>query len=137
MGETARAEAAYKQGVPVNQGPRFDSFLDYNYGKLLLKLNRLEEAKQHLDRALELAPKVRAVRYDHARLWLRLGKPEEARVDAEAALATRDPGGFILDLQVYNLLVNVYTRLGETELARQYAQLAERTSVPLRSRERK
>jgi tetratricopeptide (TPR) repeat protein len=137
LGEVAPAETAYQQGLNVNQGPRFDAFLDYNYGRLLAKLNRLEQANRHLDRAVELAPKVRAVHYDRAKLLMRLGKLQQARTDAEAALTLPDPGGFILDLQVYNLLVSVYSRLGEGELARRYTRLAEQATVPLRSRDRK
>lgn len=61
----------------------------------------------------------------------------EARRDAERALAIPDPGGLILDLQVYNLLATIYTRLGEEELARKFTRLSESTRVPLRTRDRK
>ncbi len=137
LGDISGAEAAYKKGLAVNTGPDFDAFLDYNYGKLLLKLNRLEESKAHLDKAMELAPNVRAVHYDHAKLNFRMGKLEDARHDAERAASIPDPGGFILDLQVYSLLATIYTHLGDQDLARKYIDLARHTSVPLRSRERK
>lgn len=137
LGEISDAEAAYQKGLAVNVGPDFDGFLDYNYGRLLLKLNRLAESKPHLDKAVELAPNVRAVHYDHAKLNLRMGKLRDAQQDAERAQALADPGGFVLDLQVYSLLATIYTRLGEDELAQKYIDLSERTSVPLRSRERK
>jgi Flp pilus assembly protein TadD len=137
MGEIEKAEAAYRKGLQVNEGPRFDRFLDYNYGRLLLKLNRLEESKAHLDRAIELVPKMRATHYDHAKLNMRLGNFQEARQDAERALSIPDPNGFILDLQVYSLLATIYTRLGDEEQARKYIHLSQTTSVPLRSRERK
>src|SRR5450759_5199502 len=117
LGEMTRADAAYMAGTKVNDGPRFDRLLDYNYGRFLLKVNRLSESKAHLDRALELAPQVRAVRYDHAKLNVRLGKLEDARRDAEAALSLPDPNGFILDLQLYNLLATICTRLEDTESA--------------------
>jgi hypothetical protein len=45
-------------------------------------------------------------------------------------LSLRDPDGFVLDLQVYYLLATVYSRLGETELARKYADLARTTPIP-------
>jgi hypothetical protein len=64
-------------------------------------------------------------------------KLQEARADAEHALALPDPGGFILDLQVYNLLVQIYTRLGDEDLARKYARLSEASTIPLRARERR
>lgn len=137
LGDTAGAETSYQKGLAVNAGPDFDAFLDYNYGKFLMKLNRLEESRRHLDKAVQLAPKVRAVHYDRAKLSLRLGELEDARRDAERALSLPDPGGFILDLQVYSLLASIYTRLGQKELAQKYIDLAQQASVPMRSRDRK
>lgn len=137
LGKIDEAQEAYKRGLAVNKDPNFDWFLDYNYGRLLLKLNRLAESKVHLDRALELVPQLRTTHYDHAKLNVRLENWTEARRDAERALAIPDPSGLILDLQVYNLLAAIYTRLGEEELAHKYTQLSERTRVPLRTQERK
>jgi len=133
LGEIERAQQAYQKALQINDGPQFDSFLDYNYGRFLMKRNRLSESKKHLDRAVELAPKVRAVRYERGKLNFRLGNYAEARNDGERALSLKDPGGVIIDLQIYNLLQLIYTRLGETELARQYAELSRTTPVPLRS----
>jgi tetratricopeptide (TPR) repeat protein len=132
LGEIERADEAYRKGLAVNQPPGFDSFLDYNYGRFLLKRNRLEESRRHLDRALELAPQVRAVRYERAKLNLRLQNYQEARADAEQALRLADPSGVIIDLQVYYLLESIYRRMGETELADKYAALSRDTPVPLR-----
>ena len=73
-----------------------------------MKMDRLSESKRHLDRALKLAPKIRAVHYEHAKLNIRLGTYEAARADAERALGVADPSGFVLDLQVYYLLSRVY-----------------------------
>ena len=137
IGNSEGAEKAYKQGLRVNSGPLFDAFLDYNYGRFLMKMDRLTESKRHLDRALKLAPKIRAVHYEHAKLYMRLGMYEAARTDAERALILSDPSGFILDLQVYYLLSRVYTRLGEEELARKYHQLSRTAKIPIQSRERK
>jgi tetratricopeptide (TPR) repeat protein len=137
LGDIRKAEAAYQKALTVNQGPMADPFLDYNYGRLLLKLNQLAEGQKHLDRALQLAPGVRAVFYEHARLNLRLEKLREARADAERALALADPGGYILDLQVYNLLVQIYARLGDKDSALKYARLSEAATIPLRARERR
>jgi tetratricopeptide (TPR) repeat protein len=133
LGEIDKADQAYQKGLQLNDGPQFDSFLDYNYGRYLMKRNRLSESKKHLDRAVELTPKVRAVRYERGKLNFRLGNYADARNDAEGALSLKDLGGVIIDLQIYNLLQLIYTRLGETELARQYAQLSRTTPVPLRS----
>jgi len=55
LGEVDSAGKAYRNALAVNQrGRRFDAFLDYNYGRFLMKGNQLKEAKEHLDRAVEL-----------------------------------------------------------------------------------
>jgi len=136
LGEPKKAEAAYQRGLQVNDGPLFDSFLDFNYGRFLMKANRLAESKVRLDRALRLAPETRAVYYEHSRLNSRLQKFKEAQVEAEHALSLPDPSGFVLDLQVYYLLATIYTRLGNTDLARKYAALCRTSRVPLQSQGR-
>ncbi|MGH9336677.1 MAG: tetratricopeptide repeat protein, partial [Vicinamibacteria bacterium] len=47
LGEAEGAEAAYRSALKVNEGPFFDSFLDYNYGRFLLKQMRPEESRSH------------------------------------------------------------------------------------------
>jgi tetratricopeptide (TPR) repeat protein len=131
IGNTERAERTYKKGLEVNQGPLNDSFLDYNFGRFLMAQNRLPEARRHLDRAVGLAPKTKAVYYERAKLNLRLKNYAEARRDAEQALSLRDPTGFVLDLQVYSQLATIYARLGEKELAGKYAKLSKETPIPL------
>ena len=136
LDEPKKAETAFVNGLQVNDGPLFDSFLDYNYGRFLMKANRLGESKVHLDRALRISPETRAVYYEHSRLNLRLQKYKEAQVDAERALSLPDPSGFILDLQVYYLLATIYSRLGNTELAQKYAALCKTSRVPIQSQAR-
>ena len=133
LGEIDRAKEAYAKGLAVNQqGPHFDAFLDYNYGRLLMKLNRLDDSKIHLDRAVELVPQMRATWYERAKLDLRLKDYQRARTDAEQAAAIPDPNGLIIDLQIYALLEQVYRRLGEAELAAKYAELGRQTPPPVR-----
>jgi len=134
--ETKKAESAYQKGLQVNEGPLFDTFLEYNYGRYLMKANRLTESKVYLDRALRTAPETRAVHYEHGKLNLRLQKYKEAQGDAERALSLDDPSGFILDLQVYYLLATIYSRLGNTELAQKYAALCRTSRVPIHSQGR-
>ena len=134
LGEAQSAERAYLAGLRVNEGPFFDSSLDYNYGRFLFKENRLAESKVHLDRALLLAPETREVYYEHGRLNLRLQRYREARLDAERALSIPDQS-FVLDLQVYYLLSRVYSQLGEDSLARKYTELCRTARTP--SQERK
>jgi tetratricopeptide (TPR) repeat protein len=133
LGEVERADLAYRKGLAVNQpGAHFDAFLDYNYGRFLMKRNDLIASKQHLDRAVELTPDVRAPWYERAKVNLKLRNVEQAREDAERAANIRDPQGIIIDLQLYVLLEQIYTRLGNAELAGKYAKLSQRTAVPPR-----
>jgi len=136
LNETGKAETAYQKGLKVNQGPLSDAFLEFNYGRFLMKANRLAESRVHLDRALRAAPDTRAVCYEHGKLNLRLQKYKEAQLDAERALSLSDPTGFVLDLQVYYLLATVYSRLGNTELAQKYAALCRTSRVPLHAQGR-
>jgi tetratricopeptide (TPR) repeat protein len=133
LGEVERADLAYRKGLAANQaGPYFDAFLDYNYGRFLMKRNDLTASKQHLDRAVELTPDFRAPWYERAKLNLRLKNNQQAREDAERAANIRDSRGIIIDLQLYVLLEQIYTRLGDAVLAEKYAKLSQRTPVPPR-----
>jgi tetratricopeptide (TPR) repeat protein len=133
LGEIERADVAYRKGLATNQpGPHYDAFLDYNYGRFLMRRNELAASKRHLDRAVELTPDFRAPWYERAKLNLRLKNYPQARDDAERAANIRDPRGIIIDLQLYVLLQQIYTRLGDPELADKYAKLSQRTPVPPR-----
>ena len=134
-GNVKRAEWAYKKGLSLNRGPRFDAFLDYNYGRFLMKRNRLTDAKKHLDKAVTLTPQVRSARYERGKLNLKLDNLKAARDDAERALALEDPAGVILDLQVHYLLARIHRRLGDHEEARKYSELSRKSSVPLAARQ--
>jgi tetratricopeptide (TPR) repeat protein len=133
LGELDRADAAYRRGLQVNhEGQQFDAFLDYNYGRFLAKRNRLAESKLHLDRAVELVPDYRDTWYDRAKLNLRMSNYAQARSDAERAASLTEETGGILNLQIYNLLEQIYRRLGEKELADKYANLTRQTPPPTR-----
>jgi hypothetical protein len=62
---------------------------------------------------------------------------QDARADAERAQTLSDPGDYILDLQVYNLLVQIYTRLGDREAVQKYVLLSESANIPIKASERK
>jgi tetratricopeptide (TPR) repeat protein len=133
MGDLNGAEQAYRKGLQVNEPGRYhDAFLDFNYGRFLAKKNDLAASKEHMDRAVELAPQVRAVWYERAKLNLRLKNYPQARSDAEKAASCADPSHVIIDLQIYALLAQVYGRLGETGLAKKYANLSRETEPPVR-----
>lgn len=130
LGDAERAERFYREAIKANNGPFFDASLDFNFGRFLLKQGRFEESITHINRAVELHPQRRGPRYQRAKWHLAQGDYESARQDAERALTLGKPGDLVLDLQVYYLLTRIYTRLGETELARKYAELARTTEIP-------
>jgi tetratricopeptide (TPR) repeat protein len=130
LGEGERAEQFYRKAIEANRAPFSDPTLDYNFGRFLLKQGRLEESLIHIDRAVAQFPLRRGPRYQRAKLHLARGDYESARKDAERALALGKPGDVVLDVQVYFLLTTIYSRLGETELAREYAELARTTEIP-------
>ena len=135
-GDLDGSEKAYQKGLQVNQAGRYhDAFLDYNYGRFLAKRNDLTGSKRHLDRAVESAPQVRAVWYERAKLDVRMQNYQQAREDAEKAAACTQPGG-VIDLQIYSLLSQVYTRLGNTALAKKYTDLTRATPPPVRGEQR-
>ena len=134
LGQIDRAQQAYKRGLAENRpGAYFDAFLPYNYGRFLMKLNELSASKEQLDQAVALTPQARAAWYERARLNIRLKNLQQARTDAEKAASLPDAQGIIADLQVYVLLEQIYSRLGETELARKYAELGRVTPSPVRT----
>jgi tetratricopeptide (TPR) repeat protein len=134
LGEIDRALQSYKRGLSANSpGAYFDAFLPYNYGRFLMKLNQLSASKEQLDQAVVLTPEARAAWYERARLGIRLNNLRQARSDAEKAASLVDSQGIIADLQIYVLLEEIYSRLGETELARKYAELSRVTPSPVRT----
>lgn len=137
LGDLEGADQAYRNALKTNRpGPDFDAFVDYNYGRFLLKRDQLTESKRHLDRAVELVPQMRSPWYERAKLNLRLKDYQHARNDAETASRISDPNGFIIDLQIYALLEQIYRRLGEKELAQKYADLSRETPAPARGEHR-
>ncbi len=136
QGQFDRAEAAYRMGLARNRGPRFDPMLPYNYGRYLMKQNRLSEAKSQLDEAARQAGGVRAVHYERAKLAEKLGDLRGARTHAERALGIEDRGGVILDMQVHYLLSRIYRALGEADLAAKYTELSQKAEIPLEARRR-
>jgi tetratricopeptide (TPR) repeat protein len=132
IGNVDRLDEIYRKGLDGNAaGPHHDAFLDYNYGRFLMKRGDLENSKVHLDRAVAEVSQVRAVWYERARLNLRMKNYQQARTDAETATNTADPDAVIIDLQLYTLLEQIYRRLGETALADKYAELCRQTPPPV------
>jgi tetratricopeptide (TPR) repeat protein len=136
LGDLDGADQAYRRGLELSEPGRYhDSFLDYNFGRFLAKRNDLAASKQHLDKAVALIPQIRAVWYERARLDMRMQNYERARADGEKAAACTETGG-ILDLQIYSLLSQIYTRVGDKALAKKYTDLTRATPPPVRGENR-
>jgi len=129
LGQAERADRAYQDALKANAGPSPDTFFDYYYGRFLLKQNRLEESHDHLDRAVALHPDERTVHYERGKLNLALMDYAAARRDAERALSLRDPAGAVAVVKASYLHATDYAGLGETEIARRYAELSRVTPV--------
>lgn len=71
LGDAERAERAYRSALQINEGLFRDPFFDDYYGRFLLKQDRLEESRPHLDRA--------EVYYLLATVYARPGETELAR----------------------------------------------------------
>ncbi len=131
-GEVDGLDQIYRKGLDSNvAGPHHDAFLNYNYGRYLMKRGDLEASKLHLDLAVKEVAEVRAVWYERSRLEVRMKNYQQAKIDAETAANIPDEDGVIIDLQIYSLLAQVYRRLGETALADKYAQLSRDTPAPI------
>ena len=78
-----------------------------------------------------MVPQIRAVWFERSKVNLSLKNYAQARTDAETAERCKTQGG-IIDLQIYALLAQVYTRLGERALANKYATLSRETEPPVR-----
>ena len=133
LGRIKEADDAYTKALKVNrEGPHYDAFADYNYGRFLMKAGNLSASKAHLDRAVQLVPDMRATWYERAKLDLLMKDFQAGRRDAEKAASLADAEGIIIDLQVYTILERIYRRLGETDLANKYAELERTTPPPVR-----
>lgn len=76
LGELQQALFFYRNAVAANP----DSAIAlYNYGDVLLALDRTEEALPALERAVQLAPEVLLYRYDLGLALCRLGRHEDAQ----------------------------------------------------------
>ena len=79
---------------------------------------------------------MRAAWHERAKLKLRMKNYQQARTDAEKIASIEDPAHVMIDLQLYPLLEQVYARLGETKLAKKYADLIRGTPPPVRGEHR-
>ena len=116
-GETERALASYREAVRLNRGDRVSPSPHFNYGALLLKLSRFEEAERQLKRAKALDPENWEAGFELGKLYFQTGRLEAAAGELKLALGC--PSAKEDDKRrVRYLLGQVYLRMGrEAEAA--------------------
>ena len=103
LGDTEKAKAAFKTELSSNAND-FDSNL--YLGVLLRQDKQLDEARTHLQRAIQLRPREQYARYHLAAVYAAAGKPGDALPLLEGVL--KEHGDFV---EARVLLASVYYRL--------------------------
>lgn len=118
LGQTTEALSLYTEAVRLERGtPQAETYLPG--ARLLLLLERLDEAERWIGEALKLAPRMRDPHFESARLSLRRGKAMEAASAGELALALS--GGITTDSQIHYLLIRAWQQSGQAERAARHA----------------
>ncbi|NWF83564.1 MAG: tetratricopeptide repeat protein [Bryobacteraceae bacterium] len=92
-GRMMEAETEYKAAVSLaDSDPKGDPETHLAYARYEMVTGDLDGAAELIGRALKIAPKSRDAHFEHARLLLRLDKPQEAAEAAATALECA-PGG--------------------------------------------
>jgi len=107
LGDTEKAKAAFNTELASNAND-FDSNL--YLGVLLRQDKQLDEARTHLQRAIQLRPREQYARYHLAAVYAAAGKPAEALPLLEGVL--KEHGDFV---EARVLLASVYYRLNRKE----------------------
>ncbi len=107
LGDTEKAKAAFKTELASNAND-FESNL--YLGVLLRQDKQLDEARTHLQRAIQLRPREQYARYHLAAVYAAAGKPADALPLLEGVL--KEHGDFV---EARVLLASVYYRLNRKE----------------------
>jgi tetratricopeptide (TPR) repeat protein len=107
LGDTEKAKAAFKTELASNAND-FESNL--YLGVLLRQDKQLDEARTHLQRAIQLRPREQYARYHLAAVYAAAGKPNDALPLLEGVL--KEHGDFV---EARVLLASVYYRLNRKE----------------------
>ena len=107
LGDTEKAKVAFRTELASNAND-FDSNL--YLGVLLRQDKQLEEARSHLQRAIQLRPREQYARYHLAAVYAAAGKPGDALPLLEGVL--KEYGDFV---EARVLLASVYYRLNRKE----------------------
>ena len=107
LGDTEKAKTAFKTELASNAND-FESNL--YLGVLLRQDKQLDEARIHLERAIQLRPREQYARYHLAAVYAAAGKPRDALPLLEGVL--KEHGDFV---EARVLLASVYYRLNRKE----------------------
>jgi tetratricopeptide (TPR) repeat protein len=107
LGDTEKAKAAFKTELTSNAND-FESNL--YLGVLLRQDKQLDEARTHLERAIQLRPREQYARYHLAAVYAAAGKPKDALPLLEGVL--KEHSDFV---EARVLLASVYYRLNRKE----------------------
>jgi tetratricopeptide (TPR) repeat protein len=119
LGRTADALDLYRRAIELEAGtPHVETLLTAS--RLLLLLNRFDEASKLAERAAAVDPASRDPHFELARLWMKKTDPAKAIAEGETALRLRS--GDITDRQVHFLLVQAYRAMGQDVPAARHAE---------------
>jgi tetratricopeptide (TPR) repeat protein len=121
LGDTEKAKAAFKSEL-ANNANDFDSNL--YLGILLRQDKQLDEARNFLQRAIQLRPREQYARYHLAAVYAAAGKPTDALPLLEGVL--KEHGDF---LEARVLLASVYYRLNRKEDGDREKALIQKTNA--------
>ncbi len=120
LGKSTEALSYYSEAIRLEQVAGMasvDTLLPY--GRLLLLLDRNEDAGKAIRAAIAASPKSRDAHFDLARLLLKHQKPAQAAEQGELALSLSD--GLVTDTQIHYLLIRAFSQSGNAARAEQHA----------------
>jgi tetratricopeptide (TPR) repeat protein len=129
LGLNVEALALYRKAIQLEEAARKlqpESLL--TAARLLLLLDRLDECRTLIERAVKLDPRSRDARFELARLLLRQGDAPAAIRHAEAALLLPLPGAE--DEKLHYLLVRAYQSAGDPTNAYRHAAAIRNRPAP-------
>ena len=127
LGQADEALSLYTEAIRLEQkAPQADTYLPG--ARLLLRLERLDEAERWIGEALKLAPRARDPHFEWARVQLKKGAAARAATAGEEALALA--GGVTTDAQIHYLLIRAWQQSGHPERAAAHAAMLRAEETP-------
>jgi tetratricopeptide (TPR) repeat protein len=112
VGRAGEALALYQEAVGLERAANQEQAETLLPGaRLLVLLDRLEEAEQWIRRAVALSPKLRDAHFELARILLKKGNAAGAAAAGETALSLSE--GIVTDSAIRYLLIRAWQQSGE------------------------